>query len=76
MRLIVDLHIHSKYSRACSPEMQPEGLDLTFGDHYRLSVYGRNLGDERFARVVPIGISTWGNYNPPEHYGVEFTAEF
>jgi DNA helicase-2/ATP-dependent DNA helicase PcrA len=27
MRLIADLHIHSKYSRACSPDMQPEGLE-------------------------------------------------
>jgi uncharacterized protein (TIGR00375 family) len=27
MRLICDLHIHSRYSRACSPDMQPEGLN-------------------------------------------------
>jgi len=27
MRLICDLHIHSRYSRACSPLMEPEGLD-------------------------------------------------
>jgi uncharacterized protein (TIGR00375 family) len=27
MRLITDLHIHSSYSRACSPDMRPEGLD-------------------------------------------------
>ena len=27
MRLICDLHIHSKYSRACSSQMEPEGLD-------------------------------------------------
>lgn len=27
MRLICDLHIHSKYSRACSPQMEPEGLE-------------------------------------------------
>ncbi len=26
MRLICDLHIHSKYSRACSPDMEPRGL--------------------------------------------------
>ena len=51
-------------------------IDMVFGENYRVSVYGRNLGDERFARVVPIGITTWGNYNPPEHYGIEFTAEF
>ena len=45
-------------------------------NQWRLMLWGRNLGDERFARVVPIGITTWGNYNPPEHYGIEFTAEF
>lgn len=27
MRLICDLHVHSKYSRACSPEMAPLGLE-------------------------------------------------
>ncbi len=27
MRLICDLHIHSRYSRACSPQMQPDGLE-------------------------------------------------
>ena len=51
-------------------------IDLAFGDHYRLSVYGRNIGDERYARVVPIGITTFGQYNAPEHYGIELTAEF
>lgn len=28
MRLIADLHIHSKYARACSKELIPENLDL------------------------------------------------
>jgi ATP-dependent DNA helicase UvrD/PcrA len=27
MRLICDLHVHSKYSRACSPLMEPKGMD-------------------------------------------------
>src|SRR5665213_2400859 len=27
MRLICDLHIHSKFSRACSPQMEPQGLE-------------------------------------------------
>ncbi len=27
MRLIVDLHIHSKFSRACSSDMDPDGMD-------------------------------------------------
>ena len=51
-------------------------IDLSFGERYKLSVYGRNIGDERYARVVPIGVTTWGNYNPGDQYGVEFTAEF
>lgn len=28
MRLIADLHIHSKYARACSKELTPQNLDL------------------------------------------------
>ncbi|MEH6593270.1 MAG: hypothetical protein V7746_23575, partial [Halioglobus sp.] len=51
-------------------------LDLTFGEHYRVSVYGRNIGDERYARVVDIGLSSWGNYNSPEQYGVELSLAF
>jgi iron complex outermembrane receptor protein len=51
-------------------------VDMTFADSYTVSVYGRNLGDERYARVIPIGISTFGQYNAPKHYGIEFTAEF
>lgn len=59
-----------------SGDFHNASLDLNIGDHYRISVYGRNMGDERYARVIPIGISTFGQYSPPEHYGVEFTAEF
>jgi iron complex outermembrane recepter protein len=51
-------------------------LDMTFGEHYKVSVYGRNIGDERYARVVDIGISSWGSYNSPEQYGVEFSLAF
>ncbi|TDG14848.1 TonB-dependent receptor [Seongchinamella unica] len=51
-------------------------VDLRFGEHYLLSVYGRNMGDERYARVIPIGISTFGQYSPPENYGVELTVNF
>ena len=59
-----------------SGDFHNASIDLSFGEHYRLSVYGRNMGDERYARVVPIGITTFGSYSPPEHYGVEFTANF
>ncbi|MEH6582051.1 MAG: TonB-dependent receptor [Halioglobus sp.] len=51
-------------------------LDLMFGEHYRVSVYGRNIGNERYARVVDIGLSSWGNYNSPEQYGVELSLAF
>jgi iron complex outermembrane receptor protein len=51
-------------------------IDLSIGDSYRVSVYGRNLGDERYARVIPIGVSTFGQYSAPKHYGIDFTAEF
>ena len=49
---------------------------LSFGEHYRISAFGRNIGDERYARVIPIGITTFGQYSPPNHYGFELTAEF
>ncbi|MFT4998255.1 MAG: iron complex outermembrane receptor protein [Flavobacteriales bacterium] len=51
-------------------------IDVAFSDSYRLSVYGRNLGDERYARVIPIGVSTFGQYSAPKHYGIELIAEF
>ncbi|WP_145999132.1 TonB-dependent receptor [Oceanicoccus sp. KOV_DT_Chl] len=51
-------------------------LDLTIDEKYKVSVYGRNLTDERFVRAIPIGISTFGQYNPPRNYGIEFTAKF
>jgi len=28
MRIIADLHVHSRYSRATSPDMEPSGMDL------------------------------------------------
>jgi len=51
-------------------------IDLTINERHRISIYGRNLGDERYARVIPIGITTFGYYNPPRHYGIEFSTEF
>jgi iron complex outermembrane receptor protein len=51
-------------------------IDFTFADHYKISAYGRNMGDERYARVIDIGITAFGNYSPPEHYGIELSAEF
>jgi iron complex outermembrane recepter protein len=52
-------------------------IDLTFKDKYRVSFYGRNLSDERYARVVLIPpVSNFGQYNEPRNYGIEFTLDF
>ena len=52
-------------------------VDLFFLDHYRVSVYGRNLSDERYSRVILIPpVSNFGQWNEPRNYGVEFTLEF
>jgi iron complex outermembrane receptor protein len=52
-------------------------MDFSFMDHYQISVYGRNLSDERYARVILIPpVSNFGQYNPPRHYGVELTLNF
>ncbi|WP_159931093.1 TonB-dependent receptor [Oceanicoccus sp. KOV_DT_Chl] len=51
--------------------------DLRFKENYKLSIYGRNLTDERYARVVIIpGFTHFGQYNAPRNYGVELTYEF
>ena len=52
-------------------------LNLTFDDKYRVSLYGRNLTNERYARLVKIGgLSQMGQYNAPRTVGVQFTADF
>ena len=52
-------------------------IDLAFMDHYRVSIFGRNLSDERYARVILIPpVSTFGQWNEPRNYGVEFVMEF
>ena len=52
-------------------------IDFTFRENYVLSVYGRNLGNERYARPVLITpVSNFGQYNEPRNYGVELTARF
>ncbi len=49
-------------------------LDLI--ENYTVSVYGRNLSDERFARNVDLGLTGFGQWNEGRHYGIEFTAKF
>lgn len=52
-------------------------VDLAFLEHYRVSVYGRNLSDERYARVILIPpVSSFGQWNEPLNYGVELIMEF
>jgi iron complex outermembrane receptor protein len=52
-------------------------IDYSFLDNYQISVYGRNLSDERYARVVLITpVSNFGQYNEPRNYGVEFIVKF
>ena len=59
-----------------------ENLDITLtykwaDDRYRVSAYGRNLTDqrERVTTRIP-GLTTWGNWNQGENYGVELQASF
>lgn len=52
-------------------------MNLLVDNKYRMSLYGRNLTNERYARLVKIGgISQMGQYNAPRTYGVQFTADF
>ena len=52
-------------------------VSLDFNEKYELSLYGRNLSDERYARVILIPpVANFGQYTPPRHYGVAFTARF
>jgi len=47
------------------------------GEDYTLSLYGRNLTDERYARVVIIpNFTHFGQYNAPRHFGADFTVNF
>lgn len=52
--------------------------DFTFSEQYRVSVYGRNLTDERHASaVINIGpLASTGTYNQPRNWGVEFSYTF
>jgi iron complex outermembrane receptor protein len=52
--------------------------DFTFSEQYQISVYGRNLGDQRHAEsVIKIGpLASTGTYNQPRNWGVEFSYTF
>jgi len=52
-------------------------IDYTYNDVLTVSVYGRNIGDERFFRAVAIPpVSTFGQWNDPANYGVTVTYRF
>jgi iron complex outermembrane receptor protein len=52
-------------------------IDYRLKESLTVSVYGRNLGDERYFRAVLIPpISSFGQYNEPRNYGVTVTYEF
>jgi iron complex outermembrane receptor protein len=52
-------------------------IDYSYKDMLTVSVYGRNLGDERYYRAVPIPpVSTFGQWNEPRNYGVTVTYNF
>jgi len=52
--------------------------DLVYNQRYQLSVYGRNLTDERtLISTTPIGpLVTFGRWNQPRNWGVEFRYMF
>jgi len=52
-------------------------IDYRYKDLVTVSVYGRNLGDERYYRAVAIPpVSTFGQWNEPRNYGVTVTYMF
>jgi len=52
-------------------------LSLSIDDKYTLSLYGRNLTDERHARLVKIGgIAQGGTWSTPRNLGASFTVDF
>ena len=52
-------------------------IDYRYKEMLTVSVYGRNLGDERYFRAVTIPpVSSFGQYNQPRNYGVTVTYQF
>ncbi|MGI9287359.1 MAG: TonB-dependent receptor, partial [Pseudomonadales bacterium] len=53
-------------------------LDYIYDERYQLSVYGRNLADERhLSSTTKIGpLVTFGAWNQPRNWGVEFRYTF
>lgn len=86
-----DLEVYAKYARVDDVETNllntPLGHlaaqdDVTasigyYADNYSVSVFGRNLTDERTETFIPISdLFAAGSVNRPRTYGVEFLYEF
>jgi len=57
--------------------MHNVSFSLTVDDKYKVSLYGRNLTDERHARLVKIGgISQGGTWSTPRNIGASLTVDF
>ncbi len=69
--------LNNEVGKQDSHETVDMSIDYDFNDRYRISVWGRNLTDEKTRRVVVIsGIENFGQYSMGEDYGVEFVAKF
>lgn len=69
--------LNSEIGKQESHENVDASIDYAFMDHYRISVYGRNLTDEETRRVVDIpGLEAFGQTSMGDNYGIEFVAEF
>jgi iron complex outermembrane receptor protein len=52
-------------------------VDYIYHQRYQISVYGRNLDDERVQSVTKIGtLSSFGTWNQPRNWGVELRYNF
>ncbi|MGL4566797.1 MAG: TonB-dependent receptor domain-containing protein, partial [Halioglobus sp.] len=52
-------------------------IDYTYNEVLTVSAYGRNIGDGRYFRAVPIPpVTTFGQWNDPANYGVTVTYRF
>jgi iron complex outermembrane receptor protein len=52
-------------------------FDYIYEERYQVTVYGRNLTDERYSGAIRIsGLSSFGSYNQPRSWGAEFRFMF
>ncbi|MBT4522353.1 MAG: TonB-dependent receptor [Halieaceae bacterium] len=57
--------------------MWSASIDYIHDERYQLTLYGRNLNDERVTSVTKIGtLSSFGTWNQPRSWGAEFRYMF